>query len=155
METLTSSLSAQYVFPVTHASDISAARRAGQKLADALGFDAVRAGRLAIIVTEAGTNILKHAGEGTLYIMPSQTAAALPGVDVVAIDNGPGIADLAFSLQDGVSTAGTAGTGLGRCAARPTNSTSGASATAAPPSSCASGRAAHPRRRAASTSARW
>jgi anti-sigma regulatory factor (Ser/Thr protein kinase) len=113
METLTSSLSAQYVFPVTHASDISAARRAGQKLADALGFDAVRAGRLAIIVTEAGTNILKHAGEGTLYIMPSQTAAALPGVDVVAIDNGPGIADLAFSLQDGVSTAGTAGTGLG------------------------------------------
>jgi hypothetical protein len=34
-------------------------------------------------------------------------------VDVVAVDNGPGIGDLEFSLRDGVSTAGTAGTGLG------------------------------------------
>jgi hypothetical protein len=34
-------------------------------------------------------------------------------VDVVAVDHGPGIADLARSLVDGVSTAGTAGTGLG------------------------------------------
>lgn len=113
METLISSLSPQLVFPVTHASDVSAARRAGQKLADTLGFSEVKAGRLAIVITEAGTNILKHAGEGTLYVMRTQSGAAMAGVDVVAVDNGPGIADLAFSLQDGVSTAGTAGTGLG------------------------------------------
>jgi len=113
METLISSLSPQLNFAITHASDVSAARRAGQKLADTLGFDDVKAGRLAIIITEAATNILKHAGEGTISIMRTQSGAAMPGVDVVAVDNGPGIADIDFALRDGVSTAGTAGTGLG------------------------------------------
>jgi anti-sigma regulatory factor (Ser/Thr protein kinase) len=113
METLISSLSPQLTFPVTHASDVAAARRAGQKLADSLGFDDVKAGRLAIVITEAATNILKHAGEGTVTIMRTQSGVDMPGVDVVAVDNGPGIGDLEFSLRDGVSTAGTAGTGLG------------------------------------------
>jgi anti-sigma regulatory factor (Ser/Thr protein kinase) len=113
METLISSLLPQHVFPINHASDIAAARRAGQKLADDLGFDDVQAGRLAIVVTEAGTNILKHAGEGVLYVMGAQSGAAMAGIDVLAIDNGPGISDFSTSFQDGVSTAGTAGTGLG------------------------------------------
>jgi anti-sigma regulatory factor (Ser/Thr protein kinase) len=113
METLISSLLPQLVFPINHASDIAAARRAGQKLADDLGFDAVQAGRLAIVITEAGTNILKHAGEGTLYVMRAQSGTAMAGIDVLAVDNGPGIADVAVSIQDGVSTAGTSGTGLG------------------------------------------
>jgi len=113
METLITSLSPQLNFPITHASDVAAARRAGQKLADALGFDDVKAGRLAIVITEAATNILKHAGEGTVTVMHTQSAVALPGVDVIAIDHGPGIGDLEFALRDGVSTAGTAGTGLG------------------------------------------
>jgi anti-sigma regulatory factor (Ser/Thr protein kinase) len=113
METLITSLAPQLTFPVKHASDVSAARRAGQKLADELGFTEVQAGRLAIVVTEAGTNILKHAGEGMLYVMRAQSGASVPGIDVLAVDAGPGIADLATSLQDGVSTVGTAGTGLG------------------------------------------
>jgi hypothetical protein len=45
--------------------------------------------------------------------MRTQSGVAMPGVDVVAVDNGPGIGDLEFSLRDGVSSAGTAGTGLG------------------------------------------
>ena len=113
METLISSLSPQLNFSITHASDVAAARRAGQKLADSLGFDDVKAGRLAIVITEAATNILKHAGEGTVTIMRTQSGVEMPGVDVVAVDRGPGIGDLEFSLRDGVSTAGTAGTGLG------------------------------------------
>jgi anti-sigma regulatory factor (Ser/Thr protein kinase) len=113
METLISSRQAQITFPILHASDVSAARRAGQKLADELGFDEVKAGRIALVITEAATNILKHAGEGTLHILRTQSGAETPGVDVLAVDSGPGIADLAVSLQDGVSTAGTAGTGLG------------------------------------------
>jgi anti-sigma regulatory factor (Ser/Thr protein kinase) len=112
MEALISSLGPQQALDIRHASDAAAARRAGQKLADALGFDETRAGQLAIIVTEAATNILKHAGEGRIFIGPAQSAAG-PGIDVIAVDGGPGIADLATSLRDGVSTTGTAGTGLG------------------------------------------
>jgi anti-sigma regulatory factor (Ser/Thr protein kinase) len=113
METLISSLLPQCVFPIEHASDIAAARRAGARLAGELGFDDVQAGRLAIVITEAGTNILKHAGVGTLYVMRAQAGVTTPGIDVLAVDKGPGIADFATSIQDGVSTAGTAGTGLG------------------------------------------
>jgi anti-sigma regulatory factor (Ser/Thr protein kinase) len=112
METLISSLTTQLAFPIVHASDIAAARRAGQKLATQLGFNDTRAGALALIVTEAGTNLLKHAGEGTIYLNVAQSEG-VPGVDVLAVDNGPGIADLDACLRDGMSTAGTAGTGLG------------------------------------------
>ncbi|THC46104.1 SpoIIE family protein phosphatase [Massilia sp. Mn16-1_5] len=112
METLISSIDAQLAFPIVHASDIAAARRAGQKLATELGFNETRAGALALIVTEAGTNLLKHAGEGTLYLNVAQSEG-VPGVDVLAVDNGPGIADLDASLRDGMSTTGTSGTGLG------------------------------------------
>jgi len=112
METLISSLNTAFAFPIVHASDIAAARRAGQKLATELGFNETRAGTLALIVTEAGTNLLKHAGEGMLYLNVAQSESE-PGVDVLAVDSGPGIADLEACLRDGMSTAGTAGTGLG------------------------------------------
>ncbi|NNG22202.1 ATP-binding SpoIIE family protein phosphatase [Telluria aromaticivorans] len=112
METLISSLTPQLVCSVEHASDVAAARREGQKLADSLGFSETRAGKLALIITEAATNILKHADKGVIHIGPAQSTAGV-GVDVLAIDEGPGILDLSASLVDGVSTAGTAGTGLG------------------------------------------
>jgi len=112
METLISSQATQFDILVGHASDVAVARRAGQKLAESLGFGETRAGELALIVTEAATNILKHAGEGTIHIGPAQSAAAI-GIDVLALDRGPGFADLAGSLVDGVSTTGTAGNGLG------------------------------------------
>ena len=112
METLISSQTEQVSFAIGHASDVAAVRRTGQKLAESLGFNEVRAGQLALIITEAGTNILKHAGEGQIHVGPSQSPDGI-GVDVLALDKGPGIRDLASSLLDGVSTAGTAGNGLG------------------------------------------
>ncbi|MBQ5948078.1 ATP-binding SpoIIE family protein phosphatase [Massilia sp. ST3] len=112
METLISSRTPQAVFTIQHSSDVAAVRRAGQKLADTLGYGETRAGQLALIITEAATNILKHAGAGEIHVGPAQSASGV-GIDVLALDKGPGIADLAYSLVDGVSTAGTAGTGLG------------------------------------------
>ncbi len=35
------------------------------------------------------------------------------GIEIIALDKGPGIADVAASLRDGYSTAGTMGGGLG------------------------------------------
>ncbi|MRW88481.1 SpoIIE family protein phosphatase [Duganella sp. FT80W] len=112
MENLSSSLAPAEWIVISHASDVGAARRAGQVLASALGMDATRAGQLAIVITEAATNILKHAGEGRMLV----SSAAHGGqrcIEVLALDSGPGIANLAQAMQDGVSTAGTAGTGLG------------------------------------------
>lgn len=111
METLISSLKTQFAFSITHASDVAAARRGGQQLARDMGFDEIRAGRLAIIITEVATNIVKHGVAGKLFVGPAPTR--IPGIDVIAFDTGPGIADINLALRDGVSSAGTAGNGLG------------------------------------------
>jgi len=111
METLISSLQHQLAFGITHASDVAAARRAGEQLARDLGFDETRAGQLAIIITEAATNIVKHGVAGTMFVGPAQTS--VPGIDVMAFDTGPGMADVDLCLRDGISSAGTAGNGLG------------------------------------------
>lgn len=111
METLISSLNTQFAFSITHASDVAAARRGGQQLAQDMGFDEIRAGQLAIIITEVATNIVKHGVAGRLFVGPAQTP--VPGIDVIAFDAGPGIPDIDLALRDGVSSAGTAGNGLG------------------------------------------
>ncbi|MEI6289399.1 MAG: ATP-binding SpoIIE family protein phosphatase, partial [Chloroflexota bacterium] len=69
-------------------------------------------GHISIIVTELCTNFLKHAGSGKL-IMRSTQSAHLNGVEILALDQGPGINNIAESLRDGFSTTGSSGTGLG------------------------------------------
>ena len=112
MEVTLAPLPAHQIFNITHSTDIAMARRSGQHLAATLGFDETTAGRLAIVLTEAATNILKHAGEGDVLLLPVQMGQGL-GIDILAMDRGPGIGDLPQSLKDGYSSAGTTGTGLG------------------------------------------
>lgn len=81
-------------------------------MAQDAGFDDVRSGQVAIVISEAATNILKHAGEGRIALLPVFGGDSA-GVEVLALDKGPGIANLGQALRDGVSSAGTAGTGLG------------------------------------------
>lgn len=106
------SLQLQLKFSINHPSDISAARRAGEQMARNAQLSEVRIGQFAIVITEIATNMLKHAKEGVCLLSPI-FRDGIHGVELLATDCGPGITDLAFSSRDGVSTAGTAGTGLG------------------------------------------
>lgn len=97
-------------FPIDDASRVGEARRFGAHASGELGWNATDAGRLSLVVTELATNLHRHARGGRLLI------AAIPGrrtVEVIAIDNGPGIADLRLVMRDGYSTGGSPGTGLG------------------------------------------
>jgi len=97
-------------FPMEDPSRVGEARRHALVLAGECRFDEVVAGRLALVVTELSTNLVKHAKNGRLWL------TALPvhrEVEVIAVDDGPGIPDIERSLGDGYSTAGTPGTGLG------------------------------------------
>ncbi len=97
-------------FPIGDASRVGEARRHAAQEAMQLGLSAVEAGRLALVVTELGTNLLRHAREGHLLI------AARPersDIEVLAIDEGPGIQNLAHAMEDGVTTGSSPGTGLG------------------------------------------
>jgi anti-sigma regulatory factor (Ser/Thr protein kinase) len=88
--------------PVSDPSLVAEARRQAQALARQAGFDEVRAGKLALVVTEAATNILKHAGQGEilLRLLSPAGGAAAEGVEVLALDKGPGMVDVAASLRD-------------------------------------------------------
>jgi len=97
-------------FPMGDATRVGEARRHAALLADECGFDETQAGRLAIVVTELGNNLLRHARDGRLLV---SARPARREIEVIAIDRGPGIADIRRSLGDGFSTAGTPGTGLG------------------------------------------
>lgn len=94
-------------------SGVAEARRAADRLGRRAGFDAQDLGRLALVVTELSTNVVKHAGAGHVVLEADFTD---PGCcRVVAIDSGPGF-DLDSCLRDGHSTSGSPGTGLGAIA---------------------------------------
>jgi anti-sigma regulatory factor (Ser/Thr protein kinase) len=93
-------------------SQIGAARRAANMLGLARGLGVDALGRLAIVVTEAATNVIRHSQHGVL-VLRALHASDVPAVEMLALDKGPGIPDVGRAMADGYSTIGTAGDGLG------------------------------------------
>jgi anti-sigma regulatory factor (Ser/Thr protein kinase) len=112
METILGPDYRQIGFQVRESSEIAAARRGGNDLARLHGLDETTGGRVALVIMEAATNIVKHASHGEILLRPV-TAGAAKGIEIIALDSGPGISNLASSMQDGASTAGSYGVGLG------------------------------------------
>jgi len=109
---MTPFLNTSVVLPVSDPSQIGEARRTAASLAARIGLNETQAGTVSLIVTEAATNLQKHAGGGHILLRPLQEQGRL-GLEVIAIDGGPGMPDIARCLEDGYSTKGTPGTGLG------------------------------------------
>ncbi len=97
---------------VEDASAVAACRNAVLTMAGRLQFPAARADQLALAVTEAASNLHKHARQGALLVAVNRDAEA-PGIELVTIDSGPGLKDVSAAMRDGHSTAGTLGIGLG------------------------------------------
>lgn len=97
---------------VRDSSHIAAARRLATGIARSLGFDEPEIAKIAIVVTEAVTNVVRYAKEGEIVVnsLPGETA---PAMAFIVLDKGPGIANISEALRDGHSTSGGAGTGLG------------------------------------------
>ncbi|HET9474860.1 MAG TPA: SpoIIE family protein phosphatase [Steroidobacteraceae bacterium] len=102
---------AQQRFVIDEGSKVGEARRAAHTLAN-FEFDAELAGKVAIAATELASNLLRHAGGGELLLqkLGSDDSSSL---ELLAIDRGPGMADVSRCMSDGYSTGGTQGTGLG------------------------------------------
>ena len=101
-----------FAVAVTEPSQVSEARRRGADVAAALQLDETTSGRAALVITEVATNLLKHGGGGEVFVGPAAPGST-KGLQVIALDKGRGMANVRASLEDGVSTTGTAGTGLG------------------------------------------
>jgi anti-sigma regulatory factor (Ser/Thr protein kinase) len=84
---------------------------AAQRLARGAGFDETDAHRAGLVATEMATNLVKHAAGGGEILL--RRIAADAEVELLAIDRGPGMRNVAASSADGHSTTGSPGTGLG------------------------------------------
>src|SRR6202012_5138357 len=93
-------------------SQVSETRRRATETAERQGFGDTDTGRVALVATELATNILKH-GNGGEVLVGTYGEGADAGIELIALDKGAGMSNVAASLADGYSTAGTAGKGLG------------------------------------------
>ncbi|MGW3961797.1 ATP-binding protein [Amycolatopsis sp. NPDC005003] len=110
---------------VDHPSAGYAAARVAREAAREAGLADVLADRAAVVAAELASNIAKHAGGGSVFVQRSlfggpggeapgrHSSLTGRGVDVLAADDGPGMADLDHWLLDGNTTTATLGTGLG------------------------------------------
>jgi anti-sigma regulatory factor (Ser/Thr protein kinase) len=98
---------------VKEQSQIAEARRVARKIAGDIGLDADRQEQVAIVVTEACTNIVKYAGGGEILVNTPRAEAGDAELEVLAIDRGPGMRNLARCLRDGYTTGSSPGHGLG------------------------------------------
>jgi serine/threonine-protein kinase RsbT len=72
-----------------------------RRFAAELGFDAEEQARAAVCVAELASNVAKYAGRGRIEL--EEIEGAPRALRVRAVDEGPGIADVSASVQDGVS----------------------------------------------------
>ena len=76
-----------------------------------LGVTEPLVSKLMTIASELGVNIVKYASRGNLFLKQIQLGRRR-GLEISAIDEGPGIADVDQALKDHFSTQGTLGLGL-------------------------------------------
>jgi anti-sigma regulatory factor (Ser/Thr protein kinase) len=98
---------------VDETSKVGDARRRATFLAGHLGFDETAQGKVALVVTEVASNLVKHGGGGELIVQGLEYETGGEGLEIYALDSGRGIHDVDQCLADGYSTAGSPGTGLG------------------------------------------
>jgi phosphoserine phosphatase RsbX len=87
--------------------DVAHARIRSRNLASAMGFKQPALDAIATAVSELARNIVEHAVEGEIVL-----TARRNGLEIVARDRGPGIADVQRALQDGFTTSRGLGCGL-------------------------------------------
>jgi anti-sigma regulatory factor (Ser/Thr protein kinase) len=101
--------SSHEVVVVGEEADVGALRRAAARHARRLGADDVGQGRAELVATELATNLLRHAHPGgSVLIRPIPPRS----VEIIAVDSGPGITDIARALDGRSSSPGGLGCGL-------------------------------------------
>ncbi len=91
--------------------DVGDARRQAMQIGKDVGFDETMHGRIGIVATELAGNLVKHAGGGAL-LLRLLDGGGETGIELMSLDDGPGM-DAQRCMEDGYSTAGSPGTGLG------------------------------------------
>jgi anti-sigma regulatory factor (Ser/Thr protein kinase) len=103
------------VTPVNELSHVGQVRRGIQELASRMGASEDVGARAALVATELSTNLLKHSVSGgqILYRALQEDSETAPSMEILSMDKGRGIPNISKAFNDGFSTAGSPGNGLG------------------------------------------
>lgn len=97
---------------VNEKSNIGELRRQCVSLCHKCGLSETETGNATIVVSELGTNLVRHVTSGGEVVIRALGPAEGNGVEIISLDKGPGIYDLDKVLAGGFSTAGGMGEGL-------------------------------------------
>ncbi len=92
-------------------ADIVLARQAGRQLAAQLGFSSTDQTLIATAISEVARNIVVYANHGEIVLTRADDGGRV-GIQVQAIDSGPGIDNKDLAMRDGYSTKNSLGLGL-------------------------------------------
>lgn len=92
--------------------DVIVARQQGRQLAHQIGFTIVDQTRITTVISELARNIYLYTSGGEIYLAHLIRPDHSEGIQVKAIDLGPGIKDITLALQDGYTTVDGLGIGL-------------------------------------------
>ncbi len=97
---------------VSQLAQVKHATHLAKSYAGSIGFNPADCDEIALVVSELGSNLVRHASGGTIKFSQIESGDRL-GIRVESEDSGPGIPDVERALTDGFSTAGSLGFGLG------------------------------------------
>jgi serine/threonine-protein kinase RsbT len=97
--------------PIRSAADIIVVRQHGRALAAQAGFSASQLTIIATAISEVTRNIVDYATEGEM-VLRLISEWGKQGVQIIATDRGPGIADIRTAMRDGYSSSARLGIGL-------------------------------------------
>lgn len=96
---------------IAHEQDVTRALLEARLFAKSMAFTEVATQMIATAVSELARNIVKYADKGEIVIGKIEKGHQ-SGIEVVARDKGPGIADIEQAVTDRYSSGGTLGLGL-------------------------------------------
>ena len=108
---MTNTKNREEVVQIAEEVDIAHASYEAMKLAEVVGFNRTRQFMLATAASELARNIFTYANRGEITIRTLKRGTK-KGIEIVAEDNGPGIADIASAMTDHFSTQLSLGLGL-------------------------------------------
>ncbi len=101
-------------FQIDSESDVGVCRRKAVGIASQMGFDEVKTGEVAIMVTELVTNVIKHGGgKGKVVICQMDDINNHKAIEIWCCDSGNGIGNYQRAVKDGYSNKQSLGIGLG------------------------------------------
>jgi serine/threonine-protein kinase RsbT len=97
--------------PIRADLDVVFARQEARRMVSGLRFSSSELTLIATAISEVARNIVTYAGTGEIILRIVEKGQRR-GLQVIARDRGPGIADIARAMEDGYSTSRGLGLGL-------------------------------------------